>query len=312
MTNPYRGRFAPSPTGPLHFGSLVAAVASYLQARRQEGEWWLRIEDIDPPREVPGASDTIIRTLSLFGFEWTGEVIYQSRRREFYQAALEQLRLEGRLYPCACSRKDIALHSPEGIYPGTCRHGMTDGEHTRSWRLRCDERVIRFTDGIQGEIHCELAREVGDFVLKRADGLLAYHLAVAVDDALQGMTEVVRGVDLLACTAQQIYLHQLLGHPSPDYLHHPIAQNAQGQKLSKQNLATPLDTTQPVPQLWQALQFLGQSPPPELRHSRLDELWQWAAPNWRATAIPRIQQQRIEEVGRLTDKGSMEDTPKNG
>ena len=312
MTKPYRGRFAPSPTGPLHFGSLVAAVASYLQARRQGGEWWLRIEDIDPPREVPGASESIIRTLAQFGFEWTGEVVYQSQRSEVYQAALEQLQQDGQVYPCACSRKDIALQSPTGIYPGTCRQGLVDGQHTRSWRVRCDERVIHFRDGIQGDIRCELAREVGDYVLKRADGLLAYHLAVAVDDALQGMTEVVRGVDLLACTAQQIYLHQLLGYRSPDYLHHPIAHNAQGQKLSKQNQATPIDPARAVPQLWQALRFLGQSPPADLRHSGLSELWQWAQSHWEPAAIPRFQQQRIDDIGPLTDKGSMEDSLENG
>jgi glutamyl-Q tRNA(Asp) synthetase len=178
--------------------------------------------------------------------------------------------------------------------------------------VRCDERVIRFSDGIQGDIHCALSREVGDFVLKRADGLLAYHLAVAVDDAVQGMTEVVRGADLLASTAQQIYLHQLLGYPSPAYLHHPVVQNAQGQKLSKQNLAKPIEDRQSVVQLWQALDFLGQSPPPALRRANLEELWQWAFSHWQLAAIPRIQQRHVDEIGPLTDKGSMEDTFENG
>lgn len=215
MTELYRGRFAPSPTGPLHFGSLVAAVASYLQARRHAGQWWLRIEDIDPPREVPGASESIVRTLAQFGFEWHGEVVYQSQRSEIYQTALAQLQQDGLLYPCACSRKDIALRSPSGVYPGTCREGLAKGQQPRSWRVRCDERVIRFIDGIQGDIQCALSREIGDYVLERADGLLAYHLAVGVDDAQQGMTEVVRGADLLASTAQQIYYNSYLAIPAP-------------------------------------------------------------------------------------------------
>lgn len=311
MIESYRGRFAPSPTGPLHFGSLVAAVASYLQARQQGGQWWLRIEDIDPPREVPGASESIVRTLAQFGFEWHGEVVYQSQRSEIYQGALAQLLRDGLVYPCTCSRKDIALGSPSGVYPGTCRQGLAEGQLPRSWRIRCDARVIRFLDGIQGDIHCALSREIGDYVLKRADGLLAYHLAVAVDDALQGMTEVVRGADLLASTAQQIYLQQLLGYPSPAYLHHPVVLNTQGQKLSKQNLATPIAPEHAVPQIWQALRFLGQSPPPELRRCSLDELWQWAISHWQLAAIPRVAQRPADEIGPLTDTGAM-DTFENG
>ncbi len=302
MTKRYRGRFAPSPTGPLHFGSLIAAVASYLQARQHGGEWLVRIEDIDPPREVPGASASILRTLERYGFEWDQVVSYQSQRSELYENALQQLQEMDVLFACACSRKEIAKQTPNGIYPGTCRQGLPAGRHARSWRVRSDARDIRFNDAIQGEIQCALATEVGDFVLKRADGLYAYQLAVAIDDAVQGITEVVRGVDLLSCTPQQIYLHQLLGYTSPQYIHHPVATNAQGQKLSKQNQAPALDCTNPVAHLWQALTFLGQAPPPELEKSTLPELWTWAIKHWQLANIPHLTGRQVEENGRLSDR----------
>ena len=302
MTKRYRGRFAPSPTGPLHFGSLIAAVASYLQARQNGGQWLVRIEDIDPPREVPGASDSILRTLEAHGFEWDEAVSYQSQRSEFYEDALDKLQQMDLLFACACSRKEITKQTPDGIYPGTCRQGVPAGRHARSWRVRSDARDIRFNDAIQGDIHCALSTEVGDFVLKRADGLYAYQLAVAIDDAAQGMTEVVRGVDLLSCTSQQIYLHQLLGYTSPQYIHHPVATNAQGQKLSKQNQAPALDGANPVTHLWHALTFLGQSPPTELQKSALPAIWAWAFEHWQLSNIPHTTGRQVEENGQLSDR----------
>lgn len=302
MTKTYRGRFAPSPTGPLHFGSLIAATASYLQARTQDGEWLVRIEDIDPPREVPGASDSILQTLDHFGFEWDQGITYQSQRHHLYDQALQQLENKGQLFVCACSRKDIAELSPSGIYPGTCRQGIPVGREARSWRVRCGHHVIQFNDAIQGQIQCDLASEVGDFVLKKVDGLFAYQLAVAVDDALQGITEVVRGVDLLGCTAQQIYLHQQLGYQSPRYIHHPVAVNDLGQKLSKQNLAPALDTSSPAVLLWRTLQFLGQLPPNELQLANLTELWAWAFEYWHLSKIPQVAARQVEENGELSDR----------
>ena len=296
MSNPhYRGRFAPSPTGPLHFGSLIAATASYLQARSQGGEWWVRIEDIDPPREVAGASDAILQTLEDFGFEWDGAVSFQSRRQTYYQDALAQLRALRLAYPCACSRKDIATASPQGIYPGTCRQGLAPHQKPRAWRIQVPEQAIEFTDKIQGSQHTDLAREVGDFVLLRADGYYAYQLATALDDAEQGMTEVVRGADLLDSTPRQRYVQQALGLPSPVYAHHPVVLAANGAKLSKQNLAPPLVTAQASPLLHAALRFLGQAVPDELRHDTLTELWQWAIAHWQIEQIPKIQGTQIEK-----------------
>lgn len=298
MPNPrYRGRFAPSPTGPLHFGSLVAATASYLQARSQGGEWWVRIEDIDPPREVPGASESILRTLEAFGFEWDGPVHYQSRHYERYQAALDQLRRSGQLYPCACSRKDIAEQNAEGVYPGTCRNGLRPDQQVRAWRIRTVSQPVEFLDKIQGSQHYDLARESGDFVLHRADGLFAYQLAVGLDDAEQGMTEVVRGADLLDSTPRQIFVQQSLGLASPVYAHHPVVTGENGQKLSKQNLASPLDESQPTIQLHAALRFLGQRPPAELKApAGLAELWAWALRHWKLEAIPNTRAIEIEKL----------------
>lgn len=208
----YRGRFAPSPTGPLHFGSLVAAVGSYLDARAHGGEWLLRIEDVDGPRTVPGAADAILRTLEGFGFEWDGEVLVQSRRLDLYHSALVRLQLDGLVYPCACSRSEIAAAthqlSVDGglLYPGLCRNGLPEGRAARAWRLRVPDREFRFVDRVQGERRQNLEREVGDFVLLRADGQYAYQLAVVFDDAAQGVNSVVRGVDLLDSTARQMWL----------------------------------------------------------------------------------------------------------
>ncbi|HSI21473.1 MAG TPA: tRNA glutamyl-Q(34) synthetase GluQRS [Methylophilaceae bacterium] len=288
---PYRGRFAPSPTGPLHFGSLVAAVGSYLEAKSRDGAWLVRIEDIDPPREMPGAADDILRTLEAYGFEWNGPVLYQSRRGDLYDAALEKLDNDRLLYPCACTRREIAdsaLPGIEGpIYPGTCRRGLLAGRTPRAVRVRVDAVEIEFEDAIQGTIRQNLARDIGDFVLKRADGFFAYQLAVVVDDAAQGITHVVRGSDLLDSTPRQMYLQQLLGWSTPNYAHLPVATNAAGEKLSKQTLAQPLDPKQPTPALWQALDFLGQNPPGELAAGALGDLWSWAMAQWDMRLVPR-------------------------
>ncbi|MBK9018731.1 MAG: tRNA glutamyl-Q(34) synthetase GluQRS [Sulfuritalea sp.] len=288
---PYRGRFAPSPTGPLHFGSLVAATGSFLEARSRGGEWLLRIEDVDAPRCSAAAADDILRTLDAFGFAWDGEVVWQSRRDAAYAAALDRLRKAGRVFPCACTRRELAdsAIAPDGaaIYPGTCRDGLPPGRGARAWRLRVGDARIAFDDAIQGRIESDLARDAGDFVLLRADGLHAYQLAVVVDDAEAGITDVVRGADLLTSTARQIYLQQCLGLPTPAYAHLPVAVNTAGEKLSKQTRAHALDVAQPVPDLSAALAFLGQRPPPELAAATVPELWRWAVASWRLDRVPR-------------------------
>ena len=288
---PYRGRFAPSPTGPLHFGSLIAAVASYLEAKTRKGQWLLRMEDLDRPREMPGAADVILRTLQAFGFEWDGPVLYQSRRDEAYAAALERLRQAELVYGCACTRREIADSAIDGIdgpvYPGTCRGGLPSGKLPRAWRMVTEDRNIAFDDAIQGRLSQNLQRDIGDFVLKRADGLYAYQLAVVVDDAEQGITHVVRGADLLDSTPRQIYLQQTLNYATPHYAHVPVAANAGGEKLSKQTLAAALDVASAAPSLWQALQFLGQRPDPALRQADLDTVWAWAQAHWQLERIPR-------------------------
>ncbi len=286
-----RGRFAPSPTGPLHFGSLVAAVGSYLSARSQAGAWRVRMEDLDPPREMKGAADDILRTLEAYGFEWDGEILYQSRRRDAYEAALDVLRQQGALYACGCTRKEIAdssVHGIEGpVYPGTCRTGLAAGRSARALRVHTDNVPIEYADRVQGRQQSPLESEIGDFVVKRADGFYAYQLAVVVDDAEQGITEIVRGADLLTSTPRQIHLQRLLGLPTPGYLHVPAVLNAQGEKLSKQSHAEPLARTDPVPVLWQALAFLGQSPPPEWQSATRADFWTAAVARWSEASIPR-------------------------
>ena len=288
---PYRGRFAPSPTGPLHFGSLVAAVGSFLEARAQDGTWLLRIEDLDRPRCVPGAEDSIRRTLDALGLHADGEVLRQSERDEVYAAALAELEVLGVLYGCACTRREIADSALAGIdgpvYPGNCRDGLPPGRAARAWRLRCDGAHITFEDRIQGRISHNLEREVGDFVLKRADGLYAYQLAVVVDDAAQGITDVVRGADLLDSTTRQILLQRLLGISTPVYAHLPVAVNAQGEKLSKQTLAAAVDVREPVPLLNRVLEFLGQPPVADCEVDDLDTFWAEAISGWRLNRVPR-------------------------
>jgi glutamyl-Q tRNA(Asp) synthetase len=292
----YRGRFAPSPTGPLHFGSLIAAVGSYLEARRNAGEWLLRMEDLDRQREERGAADAILRLLETYGFEWDGPVIRQSERGDRYAAALSRLQERGYVFPCACTRREISDSAPgsesERVYPGTCRDGIVPGRLARAVRMRVDDAVIAFDDRFQGGFEQDLAREVGDFVVKRADGMFAYQLAVVVDDFEQGITEVVRGADLLGSTPRQILLQRRLGYPTPRYGHLPVALNRGGEKLSKQTLAAPLQAADAPMQLRRALAFLGQEPPPA---EGLLAVWEWAHAHWRPEKIPRQRGRGVEQ-----------------
>ena len=249
----YRGRFAPSPTGPLHFGSLVAAVASYIDALEHEGDWIVRMEDVDLPRCAEGADLDILQTLDRFGLNWDGPVVYQSRRTELYRAALLELQRNGMAYPCACSRRDAG----DGIYPGTCRTRVPEPGKPVAWRVRTDDVVISFDDRVLGHQQQNLASEVGDFVVLRADGWFAYQLAVVVDDAEQGITDIVRGADLLDSTPRQIWLQRLLGYPLPSYMHIPVVTNDAGEKLSKQTKAEALRPENTREDLVAALKFLG-------------------------------------------------------
>jgi len=285
----YRGRFAPSPTGPLHFGSLVAALGSCLEARSRGGRWLVRMEDLDLPRAR--AAELILRTLQDFAFEWDGAVMRQSERSETYAHAMTQLRARGALYACACTRKELSdsalVLEGERVYPGTCRNGLPPGRAARSVRVRVGDAAIAFDDAIQGFTSQILEREVGDFVVRRADGLVAYQLAVVVDDAEQSITDVVRGADLLASTPRQIHLQRLLGLPTPRYAHLPAAVNALGEKLSKQTLARPLDPRHAALAITGALVFLGQAPPPELGRAALREVWDWSLAHWDLGRVPR-------------------------
>ena len=280
---PYRGRFAPSPTGPLHFGSLVAALGSYLDARNRDGEWLVRMEDVDTPRSVPGAADSILRDLDRLGLHWDGEVLVQSARTAIYQEAVDRLRHDGRVYDCGCSRRDLE----DGIYPGTCRNGIPEGRAARSLRLLTDDREVALDDRIQGRFAQRLESEIGDFVVRRADGLHAYHLAVTVDDAAQAITDIVRGADLLDSTPRQIHLQRNLGLPTPRYAHLPVAVNREGMKLSKQTHARPVGGLAAGPLLIAALDFLGQAPDHAMRGAARDEILDWAVGNWRASRVPR-------------------------
>lgn len=277
----YRGRFAPSPSGPLHFGSLIAAVGSYLDARCCSGQWLLRMEDLDPPRELPGAADAILRTLDAFGLHWDETVMYQSTRRQAYQAALEQLLQDRLAFPCACSRREAGP-----VYPGTCRDGIRAGRDPRSIRLRIAETALSFNDRLHGDITQSLHSLTGDFVIRRADGLFAYHLACVVDDAAQGITDIVRGADLLDATSNQIWLQYNLNQPMPRYLHLPLAVNAQGEKLSKKTRAPALDPAHATKHLVAALVFLGQQTEPSMLEARPEEILAHAARRWDPTGIP--------------------------
>jgi len=287
--NGYRGRFAPSPTGPLHFGSLVAAVGSFADARTHAGRWLVRIEDLDRIREVPGAADDILRTLEAFGLCWDEPVVYQSRRADLYRDALLTLRGRGLTYPCACSRREIAgagRPGPEGpIYPGTCRNGLPPGRLPRSERVRVGPGELVIDDRIQGRFAQDPAADVGDFVLRRADGLHAYQLAVVVDDADQSIDRIVRGADLLTSAPRQRLLQRLLGLPEPTYAHLPLALDADGRKLSKSLASQPVDRNDPLPALLAAWRFLGQRPLPELP-ATVESFWTQAIPAWSIERVP--------------------------
>ncbi len=291
----YRGRFAPSPTGPLHFGSLITAVGSFLEAKTRGGEWLVRMEDIDAPRVVAGAADTLLRTLDAFDLTRDGEVLYQSQRSEAYTDAIEQLQARGALYGCACTRREIADASTSAftgidglVYPGACRDGVPLGRMARATRVRTQGAQITFGDAVQGVITQNVEHAVGDFVVARADGFTAYQLAVVVDDAAQGITHVVRGADLLESTPRQIMLQRQLNLPTPHYAHLPVVLNAQGEKLSKQTRAQPIDAGRPVLALVNALRFLGQAPPAALQQASVAELWVWALYHWRIDRVPAV------------------------
>jgi glutamyl-Q tRNA(Asp) synthetase len=287
----YRGRFAPSPTGALHLGSLLTAVASFLDARSQGGRWLVRMEDLDPPREVAGAADNILRTLERFGLHWDEAVVFQSRRDDLYQQHLQRLVELGLIYPCGCSRRDIRAQVGPGasaaIYPGTCRGGLPEGRSARALRVLVSDISIGFDDRLQGTLQEHLPTQVGDFILRRADGPFAYQLAVVVDDALQGISDVVRGADLLDSTARQVYLQRLLEFDTPRYLHLPVLVNERGAKLSKQTGARAVASAAAVPTLVEVLDMLGQRLPESPTDASLEELWAWATAAWDPRRIPR-------------------------
>lgn len=277
----YRGRFAPSPTGPLHFGSLVAALASYLDARHHQGAWLLRIEDVDTTRARPEATRAILATLDALGFRWDDEVLVQSERSHIYQRAIEDL--GAHTYACGCSRKDVG----DGPYPGTCRNGVPTGKSPRATRLRVTNEEICFDDGLQGRFCSRLEQDLGDFVLYRSDlNLYSYQLAVVVDDELTGITDVVRGADLLDSTPRQMWLGRLLGYRPLRYLHVPLATGPDGEKLSKQNLAPGIDPHDAARLLGDALEFLGQPRPPAGLNGIA--LWDWAIARWDRRRLPAV------------------------
>lgn len=283
MTTQYIGRFAPSPSGPLHFGSLVAALGSYLQAKSQQGKWLVRIEDLDPPREIAGASSLIIQTLEAYGFEWDDDIVYQSQRHDIYQSQINQWINKGDAYFCQCTRKQIKEDG--GFYLGHCKHKHLS-EKNASVRLAMQHPVESFYDIKHGtiQIPTQLAQE--DFIIKRRDGLFAYNLAVVLDDIEQGITEVVRGADLIEPTGRQISLYRQLNVREVSYLHLPLAVDELGNKLSKQNYAPAIDNTNPIPTLIEALKFLGFVLPRDIETVTLNEILQWAIKNWQLKRLP--------------------------
>ncbi|WP_012016092.1 tRNA glutamyl-Q(34) synthetase GluQRS [Enterobacter sp. 638] len=282
----YIGRFAPSPSGELHFGSLIAALGSYLQARANNGIWRVRIEDIDPPREVPGAAETILHQLEHYGLNWDGDVLWQSQRHDAYREHLAWLHAQGLSYYCTCTRARI--QSAGGVYDGHCRH-LNLGPENAAVRLLQHSPVTHFNDLLLGEIHADKRLANEDFIIHRRDGLFAYNLAVVVDDHFQGVTEIVRGADLIEPTVRQISLYNVFGWDVPDYIHLPLALNAQGNKLSKQNHAPALPNGDPRPVLIDALRFLNQNVTSEWQDFGLDELLETAIDNWVLSAVPKIQ-----------------------
>jgi len=279
----YIGRFAPSPSGPLHFGSLTTAVASYLDAKSNKGKWLVRIDNIDPPREPNGAADSILKTLELFGLHWDNAVIYQTERYENYQLALEKLRSEGWLFYCQCTRANIA---GKEIYPGHCRNRLVEPQDAASTRIRIDHGIITFQDGLQGDFVIDKQTSIGDFILKRKDGLWAYQLATALDDAEDGITHVVRGIDLLESSFRQVWLQHILNKSTPSYSHLPVITTANGQKLSKQNHARPVEQYGIRESLMSAFRVLGLPAPPDVA---TEALLSWAISQW---DISRLKNQK--------------------
>jgi glutamyl-Q tRNA(Asp) synthetase len=281
---PYVGRFAPSPTGDLHLGTLVAAAASYLHARQAGGEWLVRIEDIDPPREVPGSAESILRALDTLGLRWDRDVHYQSSRLEAHLAAAQTLLDRNAAYHCCCSRQQIQARTGTMRYPGTCRELGVPADDA-SLRLRVDRRPVAFRDRLRGPIECDIESTTGDFVIVRRDGLPAYHLAVVLDDAALGVTDIVRGADLLDSTPLHVHLQQRLGLLTPQYWHIPVVADAAGQKLSKSRGATAVDLRRPGRTVTRALELLGLNPPRELVDAPPEVLWEWARARWRIESL---------------------------
>ena len=279
----YRGRFAPSPTGPLHFGSLTTALSSYLDAHQNHGKWLLRIEDLDPPREPPGTADIILRTLEKYHLYWDEDVIFQSRRHKAYEELCQHLHSKRKAYFCTCSRSN--LKASGHVYPGYCRHKQQQSKTPQALRFQVPSGQYCFTDSLQGKSCQELDKEIGDFIIKRKDALYAYQLAVVADDHLQGITHIMRGIDLLDNTPRQIALQQALQFATPEYSHLPIIMNANGQKLSKQNLAKPLSQTNIRTTLLMACNSLMLKPPTDLKDSSIDDILLWAKNNWNKSAL---------------------------
>ncbi|MGF1738556.1 tRNA glutamyl-Q(34) synthetase GluQRS [Photobacterium satsumensis] len=280
----YIGRFAPSPSGPLHFGSLVAALGSYLQAKAKQGAWLVRMEDLDPPREMPGAADDILRTLEAYGLEWDGGIMYQSQRHEAYQAQIASWLDHQQAYYCQCTRKQVKQAG--GFYPGNCRDKQL-GAAGNAIRLKVDAPVLAFDDLLHGRISIPAPLAEEDFIIRRRDGLFAYNLAVVLDDIAQGITEVVRGADLIEPTGRQIGLYRLLGQPEVNYLHLPLAVTENGNKLSKQNHAPAIDKADPRPALIEAIRFLGMQPPVDLACSSTSDILLWGIAHWQLSNLPQ-------------------------
>ncbi len=296
----YRGRFAPSPTGPLHFGSLVAAVASYAQALANNGEWLVRIEDTDPTREIPGAAGAILSSLDAHGFRYPAP-LYQSMRLAHYDAEIEALIESGAAYPCSCTRKMLLSTAHRGraglIYPGNCRNGPDNGERpATAVRLLTDDHPVEFEDAIQGLQRCCLETDIGDFLLRRGDGYVAYQTAVALDDSGQDITEVVRGTDLLDSTFMQLFLLRKLGLKTPKYAHFPVVTSPDGKKLSKQSGAEKIDDNSPNINIFSALCFLLQEPPQALEYASLEAIWAWVAENWDIAPLTGIRSRSEKSI----------------
>lgn len=293
LSEEYRGRFAPSPSGPLHLGSLYTALASFLQARQKKGRWLLRIDDLDTPRVAKGASDSILKTLDAFSLEWDDAVLYQSQQAEYYEKAVESLANQSLVYPCNCSRKEL-LETNKGqsvIHPALCPTStVSPSNKPHALRISTKGTQIKFTDLLQGEIKQDIHKEAGDFVLQRRDQIYAYHLATVVDDEQLGITEVLRGIDLIGSTPRQLYLLQQLNYNTPAFAHIPILTNSEGVKLSKKCLAEPVGTESPTKSLLVCLKLLGQNPPSELSKATKTELLEWAIENWDPLKLSGIEQ----------------------